>query len=123
MLQIYRKGFVFLLITGVLFIFNSKSFAVPAAPVIFEISQPDGTTFKAKQEGDEWLNWVETEDGYTIIQDETTGWWYYAIPDEVEGIRMSAHLVGKIKPKELNIKTGLRPKQKRFPKVPARGSK
>ena len=45
--------------------------ASPAAPVEFELIQPDGTTiFTAHQWGDEWNNGVETLEGYTIIQME-----------------------------------------------------
>jgi hypothetical protein len=50
--------------------------AVPAEPGIFEITQPDGKTFNAEQFGDEHNNWVETEDGYTVMRAED-GYWYY----------------------------------------------
>lgn len=108
----------FLVVMGLFQIHNTAVLAVPAAPITFEISQPDGTKFIVKQEGDEWLHWIETEDGYTVLEDRPTGWWYYAEPDEIEGIRISTHPVGKVNPEDIKIKKGLRPKQKRLPKIP-----
>ena len=35
--------------------------AAPAAPTEFELTQPDGSTFTARQWGDEWQNGYETE--------------------------------------------------------------
>lgn len=52
--------------------------AVEAAPVPFELRQPDGSTFRARARGDEWQNWTETLDGYSILQDAQTGEWVYA---------------------------------------------
>ena len=33
-----------------------------------ELKQPDGTLFKAKFFGDEFLSWAETLEGYSIIK-------------------------------------------------------
>ncbi len=55
--------------------------AAPAAPIDHIITQPDGTTFTARQWGDEWLNGYETEAGHTILQD-SDGWWVYALAAE-----------------------------------------
>ena len=43
-----------------------------------ELSQPNDVTFNARLWGDEFAWQHETEDGYTIIQDRTDGYWYYA---------------------------------------------
>lgn len=53
--------------------------AAPAAPIDLVLTQPDGTTFIGRQWGDEWQNGVETDAGYTILQDND-GWWVYAAP-------------------------------------------
>lgn len=50
--------------------------AVPAGPGVVELEQPDGTTFKARQFGDEWYHGVETRSGHTIVKRQ--GWWVYA---------------------------------------------
>lgn len=57
------------------------SYAVKAAPREHILSQPDGTTFKARQWGDERMHGWETVDGHTIVKDEATGYWYYATVD------------------------------------------
>ncbi|MCA9482270.1 MAG: M6 family metalloprotease domain-containing protein [Nitrospina sp.] len=40
--------------------------AVPANPDINPMQQPDGSVFDARLQGDEWNNWIETRDGFTI---------------------------------------------------------
>ena len=57
-------------------LFSVNSYAVPANPNTTLLRQPDGVRFRAVQRGDEWLNWVETDEGYTIARD-TDGFWYY----------------------------------------------
>lgn len=101
-------------------IYSTTLFAGPANPDPFDIVQPDGTKFKAQTKGDEWYNWIETEEGYTVIQDKDTGRWYYAIPDEIEGIKMGPFPVGKEYLQsiiDLNIKKGLRPIRKKPPEI------
>ncbi|MBN2258665.1 MAG: M6 family metalloprotease domain-containing protein [Anaerolineaceae bacterium] len=59
-------------------LFTARVEASPAAPVAFELPQPDGSTvFTARQWGDEYNNGVETVEGYSILQLED-GWWAYA---------------------------------------------
>ncbi len=58
--------------------FLKESYAVPAAPGISEIAQLDGTGFSARIKGDEWNNWVETVDGYSIDKGDD-GYWYYIL--------------------------------------------
>ncbi len=52
------------------------SFAVPAAPGLFDLRQPDSTVFRAQQQGDEWNNRVETAHGYTVKK-HIDGYWKY----------------------------------------------
>ncbi|MBI5416810.1 M6 family metalloprotease domain-containing protein, partial [Candidatus Poribacteria bacterium] len=101
-----------LLIIFQLLCFRSLLFACLADQTIFEISQPDGKSFKAIKKGDEWSHWHETDNGYTIIEDENTGWWYYAAPDPANGIKISPYTVGNFSPEKLNIKRALRPIEK-----------
>lgn len=56
--------------------------ACPAFPGLRELRQPDGAIFHARQWGDEWLHGWETADGYTILKDKVSGYWYYARRDE-----------------------------------------
>ncbi len=43
------------------------------------------TTFEARAWGDEYANGMETVDGYTILQDPDSGYWFYAEVDEDTG--------------------------------------
>lgn len=56
--------------------------AVPAAPFLNRLSQPDGTTFNARQWGDETKSGFETEDGYLILLDPSSRKWFYAVPNK-----------------------------------------
>jgi M6 family metalloprotease-like protein len=66
------------LIALIVFAWPSKSPAVPAAPDISEITQPDGSAFYAKVKGDEWSNWVETLYGFSIARG-SDGYWYHVL--------------------------------------------
>jgi len=63
--------------------------AMPASPDEFLINQPDGSSFMARQWGDEWLNGFETVEGFTIIE-SNDGWWIYATTtDDQLGLQAS----------------------------------
>lgn len=62
---------------GMMLVFVYKTFAVPAYPFPIQVTQPDGTVLTIKLEGDEWFNYVTTEDGYLIVQNED-GFYEYA---------------------------------------------
>ncbi len=59
--------------------------AVPAAPHLITFKQPDGTQFNAYQRGDEYYNWIETEDRYVIVKNQESGYFEYAIIEDEEG--------------------------------------
>lgn len=56
--------------------------AVPAAPIVHILTQPDGSTFQATQWGDESLHGWETIDGYSIVFDDNLKSWTYAVQDQ-----------------------------------------
>ncbi|RMF90565.1 MAG: M6 family metalloprotease domain-containing protein [Nitrospinota bacterium] len=68
---------------------------MPAAPVIHTLRQADGTTFAARQWGDERQHGWETLDGYTIIFNTATGNWHYATLDTAGRLVPSPRVVGK----------------------------
>jgi len=70
--------------------FTNQVYAVPASPEVHILVQPDGSTFKARLWGDEWSNGWETVSGHTVVLEQPTNIWKYAITDE-EG-----HLVPSI---------------------------
>ncbi len=61
------------------------AWAVTAAPIVHELTQPDGTKIKAIQWGDEFRHGWETVDGYAIRLDETSGHWKYISRDNAGG--------------------------------------
>ena len=100
-----------------LFFVPTNLYAVPAYDGFIELQQPSKFTFKARLYGDEWYNWVETNDGYGIYQNMTTGNWEYYLPSAGEGFKGgvvsspdgSTTVVGDADPIVLGIPKGLRP--------------
>lgn len=58
--------------------------AVPTSSTHPTVTQPDGTAIEVSVKGDDWLSWIETEEGYTIVQDTETNQWLYV--ERYEGI-------------------------------------
>ena len=89
---------VFLSVTLVSII-PMASDARPAIDQLRTQLQPDGTTFTARQWGDEHSHGWETQEGYSIVKNNTDGWWYYAtMSSEGSGIVASSVQVGKAAP-------------------------
>ena len=64
-----RKQAIFLLCAAAvscLAVLCRTASAVPAAPIVHELVQPDGTTLRAVKWGDEHRHGWETDDGYAI---------------------------------------------------------
>ncbi len=114
-----------------LFVVN-RAFAAPACDRPFDLRQPSGKAFEARQRGDEWYNWVETKDGYGIYKNAATGNWEYYVPagngtgtaavgangrSPLQGTRRPGRMqdapkrsiVGEADPATLGIPKGLRP--------------
>ncbi len=98
----------FILMVFIGFAFPLESWAVHAAPVIHTLTQSDGSTFKARQWGDEWLHGWETEEGYTIVFDENLKSWTYATHDFDGNLIRSSRIVGKDYP-PIDISRHIRP--------------
>ena len=75
-----------------------ESHAVPASPRIFQLEQPDGTVFSARQWGDERSHGWETEDGYSAVFDKDTGNWTFAVTDDTGWLVASERVIGKDSP-------------------------
>lgn len=71
--------FTFLSALGVFALLPASAFAGPPNPDPIPLTQPDGTTFLARAWGDEWSNGMETAEGYSIVLDQTNGYWVYAV--------------------------------------------
>jgi M6 family metalloprotease-like protein len=53
-----------------MFILSLAVYAVPARPILFTVTQPDGTTASVYLRGDEYFRYYESVDGYTLIYDK-----------------------------------------------------
>ena len=65
----------FALLTG----FALNLMAVPAAPFLITFAQPDGSTFRAHLKGDEYFNWIETENKQVLVQSKASGYFEFAL--------------------------------------------
>jgi len=59
--------------------FAVKILAVPAAPFLITFAQPDGSTFQAHLKGDEYFNWIETENKMILVKSKTSGFFEFAL--------------------------------------------
>jgi len=59
--------------------FAVKLLAVPAAPFLITFAQPDGSTFQAHLKGDEYFNWIETENKMVLVKSKTSGYFEFAL--------------------------------------------
>ncbi|MFC1555804.1 M6 family metalloprotease domain-containing protein [candidate division KSB1 bacterium] len=71
---------------------------VSAPPYLIDVKQPDGSIIKARLRGDEFYNWVETGDGYTIGKNPLTGIWEYMAPADEGRLRFSARVARRDDP-------------------------
>ncbi len=71
-----------------------------------EVVQPDGTVLQLYASGDEYANRLHDAAGYTIIQSQVDGYYYYAIPEAGEPAP-SQWRVGEIDPRQLGIQPHL----------------
>ena len=104
----HRKIVLLIAVFTLLYFGVSPVLCVPANPSIHTLEQKDGTTFTATLWGDEWSHGWETTEGYSIIFDEPTQDWTYAIPDADGNLVSSAKVVGRDSPPD-NIPEHLRP--------------
>jgi M6 family metalloprotease-like protein len=104
--QVYLH--ILLLTSLVIFSLPRKCLAVPAAPIVHTLTQSDGSTFQARQWGDEYLHGWETTEGYTVVFDQGLQCWTYAEHDIAGRLTSSAKIAGKYPP-PADIPRHLRP--------------
>ncbi|MEA3372484.1 MAG: hypothetical protein U9Q62_02215 [Campylobacterota bacterium] len=68
--------------TLILLLTLTSLWSAPALNVKRQFQQPDGTTFTGRQQGDEYLNWIETEDGDILRFNKKQKRFEYAIIKE-----------------------------------------
>ncbi len=78
------------------------SLSVPAHPFPERIIQPDGTQIEVVMKGDEFFHWTETREGFPVVRDRSTGWWYYAKFEKGKFVKTS-YIAGKVDPEKVGI--------------------
>jgi M6 family metalloprotease-like protein len=87
---------------------TSSALAAPIVGTPVQVNQPDGTTLDCFASGDEFYNWMHDANGFTIIQDHTSGWYVYA--DLVAGELIPTEYVpGSVDPAEAGLAPYLNP--------------
>ncbi|MCL2681903.1 MAG: M6 family metalloprotease domain-containing protein [Bacteroidales bacterium] len=81
-----KKYFLFVFTT--LFFVTQHVFAVPANPTPDNYTLPDGSVITLLQRGDEFVNWVTTLDGFTLLLNKD-GFFEYAIQDQAGDLTLS----------------------------------
>jgi M6 family metalloprotease-like protein len=94
------KNVKIFVILSVIFPFNLFGAYLENVPTT--ITQPNGIQIECFATGDEYYSWAHDKDGYTIIQDENTGYYCYAILSGDE-LTASQYVVGTIDPKLTNL--------------------
>ena len=90
-------GLALLTVVGIL-LTPATVWAGPVLPEPVAIIQPDGSVIQAVPFGDEWDNGYETLDGFTIVRDDASGFWFYAIGDGEGRLISSGLLPGRDAP-------------------------
>lgn len=71
------------------------------------LTQPNGVEINVFVSGDEYYSWIHDKDGYTIIQNPTTGYYCYALLQEDE-LMASPYIVGQTDPKSTKLEPNVR---------------
>jgi M6 family metalloprotease-like protein len=97
------------MVIGLAIVMLAVTTTVLAAPLVgvpIQVTQPDGTILNCYATGDEYYNWMHDAEGYTIIQDQTSGFYVYA--DLVAGkLVPTTHIPGKVDPKTVGLEPNL----------------
>jgi immune inhibitor A len=82
-----------LIILSLICFWHTDVYAVPAAPYLHDLQQPDGRSFKGRQWGDEHYHGWETDTEHSIVFDEQLKGWAYAVQDYLGKLKSSKLLV------------------------------
>jgi len=104
-----RKLLVLCLFTALSIMNPTQSHSMPAAPHFLDLKQSDGSTFVARQWGDEHSHGWETKTGHTIVFDQKIKNWTYAIRDNDGKLVSSSVRVNKSDPPPADLQKNLRP--------------
>ena len=106
-----------------LVLFVAASFAAMAAPfsnVPVTLVQPNGDTLHCFASGDEFYHRLHDAQGYTIVQNETTGCYVYAQLDAQGDLVPSTAVAGTVSPESLGLSPNLRPSASQYSELQSR---
>jgi len=78
MSKFFKTSSMLLAVICTVVLLSSMAFAVPAYQAHQTFAQPGGATFSGTLQGDEWLNWVTTDDGDVVVKNSEDKTWRYA---------------------------------------------
>lgn len=99
------KKFILLLLLSISLC--APTFAAYIDKMPIQLKQPNGKVFACFTSGDEFYNWVHDKDGYTIVQNQLTGYYCYAILAG-EDLIASKYIVGVTDPKLTDLKPNVK---------------
>ncbi|MBW6514937.1 MAG: hypothetical protein K0B87_09335 [Candidatus Syntrophosphaera sp.] len=82
--------------------------SAPLRDIPTELEQPDGSIYPCFMTGDEYYHRAHDANGYTIIQDHSTGWFVYAVKGDRE-LAPSPYIPGRDDPAAQGIPANLLP--------------
>lgn len=94
----------FILFAAAIFLPHDYCIAVPATKKEFSLFQPDGSSFRARLRGDEFMKILTTADGCTVKMDGD-GWYRYAWYESDGTLTLSDWKVGQQAPSDIIIKS------------------
>lgn len=96
---------------------------IPYDGDVVDLHNPDGTQFRAKAFGNQFAAVFETLDGYTVVQDENTGFFHYATvsPDRLT-LRPASERVGAVDPAGIDLPRHARPRRESMAAAAARSA-
>lgn len=105
--MIYKNSsFLATILLVTLAFFSQNLFAAYLTDVPQTITQPNGKEIHCFASGDEFYNWLHDKDGFTIIQNQNDGYYYFAV---LNGDKLvpSEYQVGKTNPSKVGLKPGI----------------
>ena len=86
-----------------------STWSAPVAPIEVILKQPSGIEFVAIPKGSQYLHWMETPMGYTVIK--KNGAWYFATLNPNNELEASDELVSRSGvPTKVKVSKHLKPK-------------
>ncbi|MCF7674168.1 MAG: choice-of-anchor D domain-containing protein [Akkermansiaceae bacterium] len=82
-------------------------FGINASPTPVDLQQPDGTPVRLRPRGDEYLNWFEDDQGFSVVRNGRQ--YVYADRDPDGHLAPTAHRVGAGNPEGLGLPQHLHP--------------